>query len=251
MTTRRLSIVINALVFLGLIPAVQAQEPPPPEVPAAVQIEDPAGDANYLNDQGVGLPLEGDQTTPQDLTISDLLKIWWTNDAETISVHFQTEAPPPSSNAAYLFRAFTNPGGDFPDGCLWWEAVVEGPTFVGEAFARLRDMCSETDPVEGTISIATLEDETGVVTVTVPRDANAAFAPGGTIATPIAEVRNVTGAAAARFATAPVVDNTKPGTDYTITDEEPEPQPKKKKKKKGKTARATAAVLTGGSVRAL
>jgi len=249
MIARRTLGLVLTVGLIGIAPAEAQEEPPPPEVPAVVQIEDPAGDSNYLNSQGVGLPFGGDQTTPADLTVSDILKVWWTNDAETISAHFQTEAPPPSSNAAYLFRVFTNPGTDAEDGCLWWEAVVEGPTFQGDPFARLRDMCAETDPVEGTLTISTLEDETGVITITLPRESNAAFAAGGTIVAPIAEVRNATGATGAGPVTAPVADDTKVGTDYTIVDET---KKKKKKKKKGKPKSAASLVLlTGGSFRVL
>ncbi len=238
--TRVLSICL-ILVLFGAIESAVAQEPPSPEVPAVVQIEDPAGDANYLNSQGL-LPISGDQPTPADLTISDLLKVWWSHDAESISVNFQTEGPPPSGNAAYLYRSFTNPGGDFADGCLWWEAFVEGPTFVGESFGRLRDQCAGSDPVDGTITIAELSDGTGLVTLTIPRASNAAFVDGGVIAAPSAEVRNVTGAAAARFVTAPVVDDTKVGSDYAITpNEEPQEKPKKKKKKKKRGNRAVPA----------
>lgn len=252
MAKRVLGILLTGLL-IGIVPAADAQEPPPPEVPEVVQIEDPAGDANYLNSQGGLLPMEGDQTTPADLTISDLLKVWWTHDATTIAVNFQTEAPPPSGNASYLYRAFTNPGGDFADGCLWWEAVVEGPTFVGDPIGRIRDMCSESDPIEGELSILELADGTGLVTVRVPRASHATFVDGGVIVGPTAEVRNVTGAAAARFVTAPAVDDTKVGTDYTIASEDDgtdKKKKKKKKKKKGKGA-ARARVLTGGSVRVL
>ncbi|MDQ3952182.1 MAG: hypothetical protein M3279_04335 [Actinomycetota bacterium] len=229
MAARTGTLVIAVALLLGTVPA-GAQEQPPPAVPEVVQIEDPAGDANYLNGQGRGL-IEGDRPTPADLTVSDVLKVWFTHDAANISVHIQTEGPPPSSNAAYVYRVLANPGGDFPRGCLWWEAYVEGPTYVGEPVALLRDQCQDADPVEGTLAVTTLDDETGLITVTFPRSSNAAFADGGIIAAPFVEVRNVTGGEGAGPATTPVVDDTKIGTDYTITAAEDD-KPKKKKKKK-------------------
>jgi hypothetical protein len=232
MVARVVTVVAALALLAGTVQSVAAQEPPtaPPEI---VQIEDPAGDANYLNGQGFGVT-EGDRTTPQDLTISDILKVWFTHDAQNVSLNIQTEAPPPSGNAAYLYRAFTNPGGDYTEGCLWWEGFVEGPTFVGESFARLRDLCAGSDPVEGTLAIATLADETGLVTITLPRAAHELFADGSVLVGPNAEVRNLTGAAAVRFATAPVVDDTKVGADYTITPVEDADDGKPKKKKKNK-----------------
>jgi hypothetical protein len=227
MTRRGWTILVGTVVAAMLVP-YQTSAQTATEVPETVQIEDIPGDANYLNPQGG--PGGGDQPTAQDLTISDLLKIWFTNDATNISVHIQTEAPPPSSNAAYFFRVWANPGDD-ADGCLRFVAVVEGPTFAGDPYAELQDACAEVDDVEAELLVEELADGTGLITVTVPRTANAAFADGLTLTAPWAEVRNATGPTPGGTLIVPVADNTEIGTDYTITTEEP---PVKKGCKKGK-----------------
>lgn len=232
MVTRRWAAVAALALLATTAPSVAAQEPPPPPTapPEVVQIDDPAGDANYVNGQGRGV-IEGDQTTPADLTVSDVLKVWFTHDVTNISVHIQTEGPPPSSNAAYVYRVLTNPGGDLPDGCLWWEAYVEGPSYVGASFARLRDQCEGSDPIDGTLAVTTLADETGLITVTIPRASHPALADGAIVAAPHVEVRNLTGGEGVGNVTTPIADDTKIGTDYTIAPAEDEKRKKKKKKK--------------------
>ncbi|MGH2731276.1 MAG: hypothetical protein ACRDJI_11800, partial [Actinomycetota bacterium] len=189
MTRRAWKVLVGAAVAALLVP-YQASAQAVTEVPEVVQIEDIPGDANYLNPQGG--PGGGDQPTPQDLTISDLLKVWFTNDATNISVHIQTEAPPPSSNAAYFFRVWVNPGDD-ELGCVRFVAVVEGPTYVGDPYAELQDACADVEDVEAELLVEELADGTGAITITVPREANAAFADGGVLTAPWAEVRNATG----------------------------------------------------------
>jgi len=74
------------------------------EIPEEVSIADPFGDANALG---------GDIVTPRDAsTVGDLGKIWFTNTAETISVHIQTELPPPSSTGS-IYDVFTNQAASF------------------------------------------------------------------------------------------------------------------------------------------
>lgn len=229
MSRRILAIITMAAVGAwGVVVPAGAQEPPPeapPEVPEVVQIEDPEGDANYQGD---------DQTTPVDLSVSDLLRVWFTNDEATISVHIQTEVPPPSANASYVYRVTTNPGAE-EDGCLEWEAIIEGPTWVGESFARLDDECAEDDfePIGGELEITEASDGSGIITVTIPRDSHETLAKGSVIEAPWAEVLNNTGAGPRLVG--PAVDDTQVGTDYEIQDEE-----EKKKKKKKKKGRASA-----------
>jgi hypothetical protein len=201
-----------------------------PEVPEKPNIEDPAGDANYLNSQGTGEPGE-DQTTPQDLTVSDILAVWFTHDAKTISMHFQTEGPPPSSNASYLYRVYANPG-DNESGCIRFDVFTEGPTFVGGPVGVLRDECAEDfEPVEGEVVVEEGPEETGITTLTLERSSHEALADGAVITSPWAEVRNATGPVpGVGTLIFPIVDDTKIGSDYTIT--KPCPKGKGKKKKK-------------------
>lgn len=216
--------VFTALGLVGsvLMAPALGQEPVPTEIPETVNIEDPAGDSNYMGD---------DQTTPADLTVSDILKVWFTNDAENVSVHFVTEGPPPSSNASYVFRVNFNPSPDDEVGCLGLEAIVEGPTYVGDPFGRLTYFCEDKDPVEGTLTVEEGPDGVGIITVTVPRSADPGFADGMVLAAPSAEVLNNTGASARLVG--PAADDTAVGTDYTFVVEEPPGPPYKKGCKKG------------------
>lgn len=214
------------LIGSALMAPSVAQEPAPTEVPEVVNIEDPAGDANYLG---------GDQTTPADLTVSDILKVWFTHDAENISMHFMTEGPPPSSNASYVFRVNFNPSPDDEIGCLAIEAIVEGPTYVGEPFGRLRYFCEDKDPIEEgtTLTVEEGPDGVGITTVTFPRSIDPAFADGAVLAAPLGEALNNTGAEGVGRVANPTADDTAAGTDYTITPAEEEEPPEKKGCKKG------------------
>lgn len=222
LTPRPVAIVV-ALLLVAAVPA-GAQEPPPPAVPAVVQIEDAAGDANYLNGQGTGAGL-GDRTTPQDLAVSDILKVWFTHDAETISVNVQTEAPPPSSDAAYTFEVNVNPAEGDATGCLQFAGYVGGATFVGEPRARLWDRCidSDEDTVGGELRIVTLADGTGVTTMTFPRAAHSAFADDAVLAAPWAAIRHhVEGPGTLGYTVAGAADDTKVGDHYRLTRPEEE-----------------------------
>ncbi|MFN2526988.1 MAG: hypothetical protein ABR505_12130 [Actinomycetota bacterium] len=213
--TKRMLAAVLGMALIGAEGALPANAQPPARVPKRVQIVDPAGDANYLNGQGD--PGQGDMSTPADLSVSDILSVWFTNDADTISVHIQTEVPPPSANAAYLFRVEVNPSGNEEEGCLWFEAAVGGPTYVGETFGRLRDQCAEDAVVEGELTIVEAADGTGITTVIIPRDAHLAFAAGAVISAPWAQVRNHFGALGQdRFPA--VADDTTIGSDYSIVD---------------------------------
>jgi hypothetical protein len=232
MKNRTASLLLAASLIAAAVFSTTAhaqEEPPPTTVPEVVQIEDPAGDANYGSAIG-----QADSSTPADLTVSDILKVWFSNDAENISVHIQTEGPPPSSNAAYLFQVSTNPG-DEEDGCLEWVAVVEGPSYAGEPFARLEDVCAGTDPIEAVLTVEAMADETGLISITVPRAANALFAAGSSVSAPWAQARNATGLPQG-FLNGPVADNTQVGTDYLLVDQAPgKGDPPGKGKKKGCT----------------
>ena len=235
---------------LGLAAALSvpaaAQEPAttPTVVPEVVNIEDPAGDANYLNDQGTG-QAEGDHAAPADAgSVSDILKVWFTHDAEVIRAHILTEVPPPATASAYFFRVQVGPPGD--ENCLRFQLETTGPTSpdATEPAGSLRDLCGEADETytEGiTATIEELADGTGVSTIIVPRSTHAAFADDAILGTPTAHARNYVGTGATGGVTAPQIDDTKPGTSYTITAPEVEEKPIKngctkgsiKAKKKG------------------
>lgn len=211
-----------------------AQEPAtaPTAVPEVVNIEDPAGDANYLNDQGTG-QADGDYAAPADAgSVSDILKVWFTHDAEVVRAHILTEVPPPATASAYFFRVQVGPAGD--ENCLRFQLATTGPTYPdgAEPEGSLRDLCGEADETytEGiTATIEELADGTGVSTIVVPRSTHPAFADDAVLGTPTAHARNWIGTTATGGATAPQIDDTKPGTDYTITAAEVEEEAPTKK----------------------
>ena len=210
-----------ALVASGLhiLPAAAAEEPP--AIPASVNIEDPVDDANYLNDQGLLTEFQGDNATPRDAsTLGDILKVWFTNDATTVSAHIQTQAAIPDNgqNAAIFHRIQVDPDGA-GETCLWFQGGTSGLTNAVGPVANLRDTCGDADEVlgDGELKMEVGPEETGIITITVPRSLHPALGPGGKLLTPKAETRNYW-STPARSATAPQIDNTKPGTDYLMVE---------------------------------
>ena len=250
----------TGLLAAGSIPFAQAATP----IPAKVQIEDPLNDGNFLNDQDVtGAPVsgEGDHATQADASsVSDFLKVWFTNTKKTISVHILTERPPPAISTIY-YRIAANPGeGEVGEntarGCLNWRMIfpgqqttpgtpVLGPqtidvsTYRGSdptkpaALAEFEDVCNvEGRQTEGAkVTIEQNEDLTGITTMTVPRSFSPLFAKKGKITQPYAISRVAAGQQGSDlptggdFFSAATVDTTKRGTDYAIKD-------KKKRRKK-------------------
>ncbi|MDQ4145255.1 MAG: hypothetical protein M3198_16245 [Actinomycetota bacterium] len=247
---------------LGLLPAKAATV-----VPENVQITDPAGDANYLNDQGlagVGLSAGGqgvyvpdsdDNVTPADVgNASDVLKVWFSNTADKVSAHILTERAAPAT-AGLVFRVMASPGegevGKSATGCLWFEAYIAGEepnskqktTYQGSSFARLRDVCNlgsaASTTVPGEFTIETIEEVGAVTTITIPRSASPLLGKGETLTKPYIEVRNLFGGEApspvgTTTVTAPVVDTSKVGLDYKLVEEQDKKGCKKKKNKKKK-----------------
>lgn len=225
---------LSAALVAGALYAVPAAAQEAPEVPEVANIEDPVEDANYLNGQFVASD-QGDISTPADASgVGDILKVWFSNTKDTFSVHVQTQAPPPSSGAAYTFFLYAN-----AEDCLFIEGTVAAPTYQGESNALIEDGCAEAEAAPGEIAVAEGPDGTGITTATFPRSYSAALADGAVIAAPRLEMNNAFGApgSSLRF---PAIDNTKRGTDYVVTsgeaaEEEPEePKEPKKKKKDGK-----------------
>lgn len=243
-----------ALVAGGLYVPAGAQEPPPPptEAPATVIIEDQFGDANGLNDQGEGADtgFQGDNGTPADAgNASDIGKVWFTDDAATITAHIQTELPPPGSQGL-RYEVDTAPSADNALGCVRFVAFFEGKaqgqstTWQGATAAKLFDACNDgtnwfNNGVEAVLSVGTLADGTGVISITAPKTASPFVATGLTLTGTTASTKVLSGGDGAGALSAPQIDNTKVGIDYLITggeveaEEEP-PPPVKKCPKKGK-----------------
>ena len=219
---------------LVISPATAQEVPAVPETP---NIVDPKGDANYLNDQGgacVGAPLPpsctpfaGDNVLPASAgTVSDIQKVWLTSDADSVSAHILTTAKPPASTPL-IFRVRVDPGTG--SRCLWFQASfassANGAT--NATAATLRDTCATAlGTQDAELIVNDGPDGTGITTIKVPRGLYPTFTDGAVLAAPDAHSRNYIVAV-----TAPQIDNTKPGTDFTITSggaapaEEPQEEP--------------------------
>ena len=260
MIKRRVACLVGAGALAASVLGAPAQAAV--TVPEEVQIEDPYQDANFLNDQRrPGLILNGepvvpdddDHVTPEDTSATvDIGKVWFSNTAETVSVHIQTEAPAPTEEAV-RYDVFTNPGegtvaSDALNGCLRFVAVVPGTapgggTYQGPAFAKLNDFCNDgssvlTNSVDAELTIEELEDGSGVLTITGPRDYSPiTIADDAKLTTPYAETTLVVGGSftfpgpppppapsgITQPATPARYDTTKRGTDFELTVDEPEP----------------------------
>ena len=186
--------------------------PVPPGVEAAPKakavIEDPAGDANGLNDQGFGDGSNGDHVTPADAsTVTDLLKVTLANDAKNLYVNFETEnAPPATQGIGYRLRLNPDSSGAY---CLHVEAFHPGAGNSLEApIGQLRDACTGE----------TTEIKVIGPMVIVPRKATKALRKGATVKAPQAQAFVYVGGPPPAGAPYPVTDTTKVGKNYKLID---------------------------------
>ena len=171
-------------------------------------IEDPAGDANALNDQGTGDGSNGDNVTPADAsTVTDLLSISVSNDAKNLYISIATETTPPATQGVG-YRVRFNPDGAAGAHCLVFEAFHPGAgNDLTAPQAHLRDTCAGGDP----IPVEVLGYQ-----LIVPRKAHKAFAKGATLAAPQAQRFIYLGSSYPAGVAAPTMDTTKIGTDYKL-----------------------------------
>ena len=197
------------LTSLGVILAMTSASTLATAAPAPKKvIEDPAGDANGLNDQGTGDGSMGDNVTPADAgNVSDLLSVSITNDAKNLSIMVGAEGVPPATQGLG-YRVRFNPDGTGGAHCLIVEAFWPG---AGNALTapegHVRDECAGGDPVP--IEIL------GYMLV-VPRSASKAFAKGATLKAPQAQSFVWLGSSYPAGAAAFYIDTTKIGTDYKL-----------------------------------
>ena len=195
---------IIAMTAAGVLLAglsIQATAAPTPKP----QIEDPLGDANFLNDQGTGDGSFGDVTGADAGTVSDLTAVTLTNDKKNLYVQFQTEAAPPAlSGVGYRARFNGAPGSQ----CLYVEAFFPGGNNdLTAAKAQFRDSCAGGDPVEAQI-LGTL--------VVVPRSAHEAFGKGKKLTDIQALTFLWSGSSYPLGVDRPVVDTTLVGKDFAF-----------------------------------
>lgn len=178
-----------------------------PSVTAAPKptIEDPLGDANFINDQGTGDGSFGDITAADAGTVSDITAITLSNDAKNLVVTIETEAAPPAATAVG-FRVRFNPDATGSH-CILIEAFFPGANNnLTTGVAHFKDACAGGEAVP----LKMLGTQ-----ITVPRKLSKAFATGAKLTSPQAQSFQYSGTYPAGVA-APTIDTTKIGTDYTF-----------------------------------
>ncbi len=194
--------VISIVAALGAIAlsATALQAAPAPS------IEDPLGDANFVNDQGTGDGSFGDFNQADAGTVSDLTAVTFSNDKKNLYVTIDTEAAPPAASGIG-YRVRVNPDGPGGSYCLIFEAFHPGANNdLTMAKGRVRDACEGGAPVEVQVIGNTL---------TVPRKAHKGLAKGATLKAPQAQSFLYSGTYPTGFS-GPVADTTKVGTDYKL-----------------------------------
>ncbi|HJR45302.1 MAG TPA: hypothetical protein VJ927_06825 [Actinomycetota bacterium] len=171
-------------------------------------LEDPAEDANGLNDQGTGDGSMGDNVTPADAsTVTDLLSVDVSNDAKNLFVTVETQTAPPATQGVG-FRVRFNPDGAGGSHCIVLEAFYPGAgNDLTAAVGQLRDTCAGGDPVPF--------DVLGPMFV-VPRKASKAFAKGAVLKAPQAQAFVYVGSSPPAGAALIHTDTTKVGKDYKL-----------------------------------
>lgn len=169
-------------------------------------IEDPLGDANFVNDQGTGDGSVGDQTGADAGTVSDLTAVTFTNDRKNLYVQISTEAAPPATTGIG-YRVRVNPDSTGTH-CLLFEAFFPGANnalTAGEA--QFRNACTGDDPVK--------VDVLGT-TIVVPRKLDKAFGKRGKLKAPQAQSFLWSGTSYPAGVAAPYADTTKVGKAYKL-----------------------------------
>ncbi len=254
MRTQMTTIFIALALGMASLVAVPAGAQEAPTVPETPNIVDPLEDANFVND-GTQAGLGKNHTGPADAsTVADLVAVWFSNTADTVSIHFQTQAAPPASNGI-TYQLFATPGegdaGSSEQGCLRALGNIPGSlpgggTYQAEPFIRLVDRCNVgtsifDDSVEGQFKIEEGPEGTGITTFTFPRAYSPLLSSGASLKAPQARSSSPTVGEHTNVGFAsPSTDDTEIGTDYALvegeaTAKEPTKQtPPGKKKGAGK-----------------
>lgn len=212
---------------LSILPTASALEAP--EIPAVVQIDDPKGDANGVNDQdnAYGTPLagQGDHVGPAGGTATDLLKVWFSNTATDVALHFQTVGNPGNLVYDTYFRFSSNAGTgsvakDETRGCLQWVASINGAggAYTGETEGTLTDKCNVGDAVAGPLVTSEGPDGTFITSITFPRSYSPLLAAGEKITAPFGVSRVLYVGPTPTTAAFVTLDNTKRGEDFAFVE---------------------------------
>lgn len=201
---------IAIVTTLGMAAALAAA---PLQATAAPKpsIEDPAGDANFINDQGTGDGSFGDVEGAGVSEFADLQSVIFTNNKKKLFVHILTGSTGvPAMGEG--FRVRTNPDGPGGVYCLNFEIFFNGAqNDLTEWKAHLRDACAANELIEGEAAIGPL----GGMMITIPRNGHDALAKGEILTAPQAQTYLWSGSYPNGVA-GPYLDTTKPGTDYKL-----------------------------------
>jgi uncharacterized membrane protein len=172
---------------------------------AKVVIEDPAEDANGINDQGTGDGSLGDQSTPADAsTVTDITEISIGNDKKAVYITLGTQtAPPATQGVGFVFKA--NPGAT--GACF--VARVEYPgagNALTAAQATAEDTCAGESADVEVIGNVLVISRKGIKTL----------GKGGVLEAPQVHSYIALGAGYPASTPVPVVDTTKAGSDYKL-----------------------------------
>lgn len=240
MSKKMWSVLVAGAMIASVFSALPAQAAA--EIPAEVQIDDPFGDANGLNDQGQqgssvqgnSVPWIGNHETPSDAsTTADIGKVWFTNTSDSITANMQLEVPLGGSAPTYSYDIFANPGeGSVAANTFWclrFHTLIPGSaqgqptTWHDEPVVKVLDRCNVgpnfwNDSQDGEFELSEV-DGTGVLSMTFPRSYSPLLADGSKLE----RIRARTVAAVGLnpedtgFVTTVQIDNTDFGIDYEIT----------------------------------
>jgi hypothetical protein len=199
---------LSIAAALGLVVALAGASLSASAAAPKTVIEDPAGDSNFINDQGTGDGSFGDFNQAGVGNVSDLLEVSLSNDAKNLIITFQAQGVPPATQGlGYRFRV--NPDGTGGTYCLLFEAFWPGATNdMTEAKAHFVDACAGGEPVPIKILGPVLY---------IPRKLSKAFGKGAKLTAPQAQTFVYSGTYPTGVI-GPYMDTTKVGTDYTFVD---------------------------------
>ncbi|HWC13465.1 MAG TPA: hypothetical protein VG929_02580 [Actinomycetota bacterium] len=200
---------LSIATMLGVAVCVVAAASLATAAPAPKKVlEDPLGDANFLNDQGTGDGSFGDHVTPADVSsVTDLVSVSLANDAKNLYITWETEAAAPATQGVG-YRLRVNPDGPGGTHCLVFEAFYPGATdALTEAEGHLRDTCAGGAPIKAEVL--------GNMLV-VSRKAHKGLGKGATLKAPQAHGFIYSGGSYPAGFAYPVADTTKVGKDYKL-----------------------------------
>lgn len=205
---RALSILFALAVGASLSPAATAAAEPKPV------LEDPAEDANFLNDQGTGDGSFGDfdEAGADASSFADILSVAFNSDKKNLYVYLETQSTS-QPQFGEGFRVRTNPdaAGVY---CLNFEIFFNGAqNDLTAPVAHLRDACEVgSEPIEAKVTVSIF----GGYEITVPRKGIDALKKGSKLTAPQAQTYLWSGSSYPTGIAGPYLDTTKAGSDYTL-----------------------------------